>query len=73
MRPAGARVESQTGVGGDSVATSQNRNGLVRIGEPARRSRTFTMFQTPGMPDELFASQYESLTRESENIKALCA
>jgi hypothetical protein len=34
---------------------------------------TFTMFQTPGMPDELFASQYESLTREFENIKALFA
>jgi hypothetical protein len=30
---------------------------------------TFTMFQGPGMPDELFASQYESLLREFENIK----
>jgi hypothetical protein len=30
---------------------------------------TFTMFQTPGMPDDLFASQYESLRREFENIR----
>jgi uncharacterized protein YndB with AHSA1/START domain len=32
---------------------------------------TFTMFQGPGMPDELFDSQYESLKREFENIEAL--
>ena len=31
---------------------------------------TFTMFQGPGMPDELFESQYESLRREFENIAA---
>ncbi|HEX2112214.1 MAG TPA: hypothetical protein VHF67_11745 [Gaiellaceae bacterium] len=37
---------------------------------PGRRSAyTFTMFQTPGMPDELFASQHESLLREFENIR----
>lgn len=30
---------------------------------------TFTMFQMPGMPDELFESQYESLLREFENIE----
>jgi len=30
---------------------------------------SFTMFQRPGMPDELFESQYESLLREFENIK----
>jgi hypothetical protein len=30
---------------------------------------TFTMFQGPGMPDELFDSQHESLLREFENIK----
>jgi hypothetical protein len=30
---------------------------------------TFTMFQAPGMPDELFESQYESLLREFENIR----
>jgi hypothetical protein len=30
---------------------------------------SFTMFQAPGMPDELFESQYESLVREFENIR----
>jgi hypothetical protein len=30
---------------------------------------SFTMFQVPGMPDELFDSQYESLLREFENIR----
>jgi hypothetical protein len=32
---------------------------------------TFTMFQGPGMPDELFESQYESLKRECENLEAV--
>jgi len=30
---------------------------------------TFTMFQAPGMPDELFQSQYTSLKRELENVR----
>ena len=30
---------------------------------------SFTMFQGPGMPDELFESQYASLRREFENIE----
>lgn len=30
---------------------------------------SFTMFQTPGMPDELFESQYQSLLREFDNIR----
>ena len=39
---------------------------------PLSRDRcayTFTMFQAPGMPDELFESQYQSLLREFENIR----
>ena len=36
-----------------------------------RTSYSFTMFQAPGMPDELFESQYESLKREFENIGAI--
>ena len=32
---------------------------------------TFTMFQGPGMPDELFESQYESLKREFDNVRAV--
>jgi hypothetical protein len=31
---------------------------------------SFTMFQQPGMPDELFESQYASLRREFDNIEA---
>ena len=34
-----------------------------------RCAYTFTMFQAPGMQDELFESQYESLLRELENIR----
>jgi hypothetical protein len=30
---------------------------------------SFTMFQAPGMPDELFESQHESLRREFTNIE----
>ena len=30
---------------------------------------SFTMFQAPGMPDELFESQYESLQREFGNLE----
>jgi hypothetical protein len=31
------------------------------------------MFQAPGMPDELFESQHESLRREFGNIAAIFA
>ena len=33
-----------------------------------RSAFTFTMFQAPGMPDDLFESQYQSLLREFENL-----
>jgi hypothetical protein len=40
------------------------------VGLPGARSAyTFTMFQAPGMPDDLFASQHESLLREFDNIR----
>ena len=34
-----------------------------------RTAFTFTMFQAPGMPDELFDAQHASLVREFENIR----
>jgi len=34
-------------------------------------SYSFTMFQGPGMPDELFEAQHASLKREFENIEAI--
>jgi hypothetical protein len=41
------------------------------VGMPGGGSAySFTMFQGPGMPDELFESQYESLKREFRNIEA---
>jgi hypothetical protein len=36
-----------------------------------RTSYSFTMFQGPGMPDELFESQFASLRREFQNIEAI--
>ena len=39
------------------------------VGLPGGRSAySFTMFQAPDMPDELFDSQYASLQREFRNI-----
>jgi len=35
-----------------------------------RTAYSFTMFQAPEMPDELFERQYESLQREFANIEA---
>jgi hypothetical protein len=34
-----------------------------------RSAYSFTMFQAPGMPDDLFETQYEALLREFENIE----
>ena len=38
-----------------------------------RTAYSFTMFQTPGMPDELFDSQHASLRRELANLESLLA
>jgi hypothetical protein len=38
-----------------------------------RTAYSFTMFQAPGMPDELFEAQYASLRREFANIEAVFA
>jgi hypothetical protein len=44
------------------------------VGLPGAASAySFTMFQAPGMPDELFDSQYRSLLREFENIRRMFA
>jgi hypothetical protein len=34
---------------------------------------TFTMFQGPELPDELFEAQYRSLLRELENVRTIFA
>jgi hypothetical protein len=41
---------------------------VVSLGEE-KSAYSFTMFKAPGMPDELFESQYESLRREFDNIR----
>ncbi len=41
---------------------------VVPLGE-AKSAYSFTMFKVPGMPDELFEAQYESLRREFDNIR----
>ena len=41
---------------------------VVPLGE-GRSAYSFTMFKAPGMSDELFESQYESLRREFDNIR----
>src|SRR5215469_7030281 len=38
-----------------------------------RTAFSFTMFQAPGMPDELFESEHQSLKREFDNIEAAFA
>lgn len=38
-----------------------------------RTAYSFTMFQGPGMPDELFDAQHQSLQREFTNIEAVFA
>jgi hypothetical protein len=43
---------------------------VVALG-PKRSAYTFTMFKAPGQDDELFHSQYRSLEREFDNIRAL--
>ena len=35
-----------------------------------RSAYTFTMFRPPGMPEDLYESQYQALLRELENVRA---
>ena len=42
---------------------------VVALGS-GQTAYSFTMFQAPGMPDELFESQHASLQRELENLRA---
>jgi hypothetical protein len=51
----------------DEMAVFPTR--AVDLGD-GRTAYSFTMFQGPGMPDELFEGQYESLQREFANIEA---
>jgi hypothetical protein len=44
------------------------------VGLPSGASAfSFTMFQVPGVPDDVFESQYRSLLRELQNIRRMFA
>jgi hypothetical protein len=62
------RADEQTGVIDMLAGPTEDELALFPtrvVGLPGGRSAfTFTMFQAPGMPDELFESQHQSLLRE---------
>jgi hypothetical protein len=68
------RADEATGVIDMLAGPSIDRMAVFptrAVGLPdGRTAYSFTMFQTPGMPDELFDSQYRSLLREFANIEA---
>jgi hypothetical protein len=66
-------ADPETGVIDMHAGPTEDELGLypTRVVElpDGRSAYTFTMFQSPGMPDELFESNYASLQREFENIR----
>jgi hypothetical protein len=66
-------ADADTGVIDMYAGTTEEELSLfpTRVIElPEGRSAfSFTMFQAPGMPDELFESQYQALLREFDNIR----
>ena len=61
-------IDMYAGPSRDQLAVFPTRAVALPDG---RTSYSFTMFQGPGMPDELFESQHASLRREFENIEAI--
>ncbi len=59
-------IDMYAGPTEDELALFPTR--VVALGED-KSAYSFTMFKAPGMPDELFESQYESLRREFDNIR----
>jgi hypothetical protein len=66
--PANGVIDMFAGPDRDRMAVFPTRAVALPDG---RTAYSFTMFQGPGMPDELFESQYESLQREFENIERI--
>ncbi len=66
-------ADANTGVIDMYAGSSEDELGLFPtrvVGLPGGASAfTFTMFQAPSMPDELFESQYRALLRELDNIR----
>ena len=67
------RADEATGVIDMLAGPTEDELGLFPtrvVGLPGDRSAfTFTMFQAPGMPDELFEAQYRSLLRELDVLE----
>ena len=67
------RADERTGVIDMYAGPSDEQMGVFPtrvVALPGGSSAySFTMFQAPDMPDELFESQYESLRREFENLE----
>jgi hypothetical protein len=63
-------IDMLAGHSKDQMAIFPTRGVQLPDGQTAF---SFTMFQGPGMPDELFDSQHESLKREFANIAATFA
>jgi hypothetical protein len=66
-------ADSRTGVIDMLAGPTPDELGLfptrvVPVGDDAS-AFTFTMFQGPGQPDEIFDAQYRSLLRELENLE----
>ena len=64
--PATGVIDMLAGPSEDELALFPTR--VLSFGVAAS-AFTFTMFQGPGMPDELFESQYRWLLREFENLE----
>jgi hypothetical protein len=65
--PATGVIDMLAGPDRDTMAVFPTRAVALPGG---RTAYTFTMFQAPGMPDELFDAQHASLRREFANIEA---
>jgi hypothetical protein len=69
------RIEADPGTGVIDMLVGPSEDELALfptrvVGLPDGRSAfTFTMFQGPGMSDELFEGQHAALVREFENIE----
>jgi hypothetical protein len=66
--PAAGVIDMFAGPSKDQMAIFPTRAISLPDGHTAY---SFTMFQAPNMPDELFESQYRSLQREFANIEAV--
>ena len=66
--PATGVIDMYTGPTKEAMAMFPTRAVALPDG---RTAYSFTMFQGPGMPDELFEAQYASLRREFANIERL--